>query len=51
MEQQYKCTNTSCCEENGKEYELLIPDESIMDEKNVAVMYCPQCQCELTRTE
>jgi hypothetical protein len=51
MKIKFKCTNSSCCNSNTKEHQLVLPVEVVMDEKNMAVMFCPKCKRKLIRTE
>jgi len=44
----FVCRNENC-PSREKTFCLEIPDETIMDEKNVAVMYCPHCRERLSR--
>ncbi len=51
MKLKYKCTNGACCEKqkHGECVDLRI--ESVMDEKNIAVMFCPKCGSKLKRVK
>jgi hypothetical protein len=51
MKIKFKCTNGSCRKSNNKAHQLVLPVELVMDEKNMAVMFCPKCKRELKRTE
>lgn len=39
----YKCTNDSCCKKSEGEKCLILKIESVMDEKNIADIFCPRC--------
>lgn len=43
----YQCTNKGCPKKNDHRHRLALPAELVMDEKNVAVMYCPKCKRKL----
>lgn len=43
MKLTYKCTNGSCCQGSEKEQCIDLQIESVMDEKNIAVLFCPKC--------
>ena len=47
MEIQYHCRNENCRPDDGKPFVLTISIDDIMDEKNLAQMYCPHCTFEL----
>jgi hypothetical protein len=42
------CENKRCSYQADQAYELAVPSESIMDEKNIATFFCPHCSQELT---
>jgi len=44
----FVCQNQDCPSREEK-FCLEIPEETLMDEKNVAVMYCPHCRSRLIR--
>ena len=46
---QYCCSRDECHTPDGKPYLLEIKQETLMDEKNVADMFCPICQAPLTK--
>lgn len=47
MTLKYECTNEGCREKNERRHELDLPAELVMDEQNVAEMYCPKCKRKL----
>jgi hypothetical protein len=47
MEIKYYCHNCQCTEVLKKTYILTLKLESVMDEKNIAQMFCPHCKSEL----
>ncbi len=49
MVTQYCCSRDECHTADGKPYLLEIQQETLMDEKNVAEMFCPICQAPLTK--
>lgn len=51
MKLKYKCTNGACRKSGEREKRLSIPAEIAMDDKNIAVMFCPKCKRELKRTQ
>ena len=44
MKMEYKCTSRVCRNEDGKGKRLVLPAEMVMDDRNIAVMYCPVCK-------
>lgn len=51
MKIKFQCTNGFCCENSNKEHLFVLPAEMVMDEKNIAVIFCPKCKRELKRIE
>ena len=51
MKIKFVCTNKRCpkSKENGDRIDL--PVELVMDDKNIAVMYCPECKRELKQAK
>lgn len=49
MVTQYCCSRDDCHTADGKPYRLEIRQETLMDEKNIAEMFCPICQGPLTK--
>lgn len=47
MEVKYYCNNCKCHEMLKRPYVLSLKLETIMDEKNIAQMFCPHCKSEL----
>ena len=47
MKLKYKCTNSWCRRKNQGQQKFDLPVEMVMDEKNVATMYCPKCKRQL----
>ncbi|MCP4748113.1 MAG: hypothetical protein GY874_18560 [Desulfobacteraceae bacterium] len=47
MKLRFKCTNHQCCGENKIEQQLDLPLELVMDENNIAVIFCPKCKQKL----
>jgi uncharacterized protein YbaR (Trm112 family) len=47
---EYQCLNTQCHCEAAQPYEVQIRSEAVMDEKNVATLFCPHCQNRLVRS-
>ena len=43
MNVKYICKNKGCRDSAGRTYELSVPAESIMDDKNIATFFCPHC--------
>lgn len=48
MPVKYICENQTCSDRNDHVYELTVPAESILDEKNIATFFCPHCNQRLT---
>ncbi|MCG8618596.1 MAG: hypothetical protein MI802_20445 [Desulfobacterales bacterium] len=49
MEKKFCCTNPECTKKN--DVVKILSQESIMDEQNVAQMFCPECKSRLTVCE
>ncbi len=47
MKIKYECTNDGCREKHEQRHQLDLPAELVMDEKNVADMFCPKCKRKL----
>lgn len=45
MEKKFCCTNPEC--ENENTVVMILSQESIMDEQNIAEMFCPECKTRL----
>lgn len=43
MQVKYICENKMCRHREDGAYALIVPPESILDEKNVATFFCPHC--------
>ena len=56
MEKKFICTDKACIKKHKEPYIKVIEVEGIMDEQNIAQMYCPRCKsplipCETTPEE
>lgn len=49
MELTFCCHNHQCQELREKQYTLSLNIELVMDEKNIAHMFCPHCKKKLKR--
>lgn len=47
MNIKYMCENKECHSASDRAYELFLQSESIMDEKNIATLFCPRCNTKL----
>lgn len=47
MEIKYYCDNDNCHEELKKPYVFTLKLDTVMDENNIAQMFCPHCKSEL----
>lgn len=47
MNTEYICNNADCGYHDGPHYKLDLPSELIMDDKNLAALFCPYCKNEL----
>jgi hypothetical protein len=47
----YECTDSLCREKNKNGHQVDLPDELVMDEKNMATLYCPKCKQELKKVK
>ena len=48
MDKRFVCRNENCPSHDDK-FCLEIPEEILMDENNLADMYCPHCQTRLSQ--
>lgn len=48
MDIKYYCRNKKCDNLQKKPYILKLDKELVMDEKNIAQMFCPHCKTELS---
>jgi DNA-directed RNA polymerase subunit RPC12/RpoP len=44
----YKCANDACGEKDEPEYEIFFAEE-LVDDQNIADMFCPNCNSKLQR--
>lgn len=44
----YACKDKDCAEKEGAVFRLEIPSEAILDDNNIATIFCPKCGAELT---
>jgi competence CoiA-like predicted nuclease len=51
MEKKYCCTNPECTKEKKEVFVKVLNQESVMDDKNVAQMFCPKCKSRLVLCE
>lgn len=51
MKEKFCCTNPDCTKEDKDAIVMILDQESIMDEKNMAQMFCPNCKSRLVRCE
>lgn len=51
MKVKYKCTNVSCRKKGEHEHRVDLPAEMVMDDRNVADMFCPKCKRKLKRVK
>lgn len=49
MKEKFCCTNPHCHKEDKSGIVITLDQESIMDEKNLAQMFCPRCKSRLVR--
>jgi len=49
MDIKYYCQNSQCKTAQKKTYVLKLNLDDVMDEKNIAQMYCPYCKTELKK--
>lgn len=51
MKKKYCCTNPECVKDEQTNVAIALDQESVMDEQNVAQMFCPKCKSRLTLCE
>ena len=44
----YTCMDRTCAEKRGAEFRLDIPSEAVMDDQNIAMIFCQKCGAELS---
>ncbi|MCG8565017.1 MAG: hypothetical protein MI747_08030 [Desulfobacterales bacterium] len=49
MEIKYCCKNENCENPENEPYVKVVEVDAIMDEKNLAALYCPHCKSELVQ--
>ena len=49
MEIKFQCQNEKCQNPENQPYVKIVEVDAIMDEKNMAALYCPHCKEELIR--
>jgi len=47
MENKYCCSNPECKNDGNESYVKVLNQESVMDEQNIAQMFCPLCKSRL----
>ncbi len=47
MEKKYCCSNPECKNDENQGYVKVLNQESVMDEQNIAQMFCPRCKSRL----
>jgi hypothetical protein len=40
---QYVCSDKACCEQTGTPFMVEFPSEALLDEKNIATLFCSRC--------
>lgn len=51
MEKKFCCNNPECTEDEKDTYVIVLSQESVMDEQNLAQMFCPRCKSRLVSCE
>ena len=51
MKEIFRCTNPDCAKDGSNGIVMTLEQESIMDEKNMAQMFCPRCKSRLVRDQ
>ena len=49
MKEKFRCTNEACAKDHPDG--VTLEQESIMDEQNLAQMFCPRCKSRLVRDQ
>ena len=47
MEFSYTCRNQNCCFPGKNNFKMTIDQETVMDERNIATVFCPFCKNEM----
>ena len=48
MEFHYTCRNSNCCYPGKDEFKMTIDEQAVMDDNNMATVFCPFCKKEMT---
>lgn len=48
MDYIYTCKDKTCAEKEGAVFRLDIPSEAVMDDQNIAMIFCHKCRAELS---
>lgn len=51
MEKRYCCNNPECTGGEKETYVMTLNQESVMDEQNLAEMFCPRCKSRLVECQ
>lgn len=51
MEKKFCCINPECPQDDEGVFVKVLSQESIMDEQNIAQMFCPRCKSRLVRCQ
>ena len=49
MSTKFYCSKKECAKKESETYILELPEEAVMDDSNVAHIFCPRCKSVLTR--
>ena len=48
MEFSYSCPNNNCSYPGKNQFTMTIDEQAVMDDKNMAAVFCPFCKKEMT---
>lgn len=51
MDIKLACQNEDCTYQGAEDYVMCIPSEAVMDENNMAVVFCPHCRKTLCKQD
>jgi hypothetical protein len=48
---QYVCSDKACCEQTETPFMVEFPPEALLDEKNIATLFCSRCSKKMIQAE
>lgn len=51
MKVEFICTSETCAKKGQKTHQVVLPAEMVMDDRNIAAIFCPKCKRKLERSK